>query len=170
MVTAHIRPLRASEWSLWRALRLRAVAESPDAFRGTFADESKRSDAWWRDMIEPTVAHPRGGLWLAEARGEAVGMVFGRLSEDLLTVGIGAMWVDPDHRGEGLGLRLVDTVVTWGREAGAVVAELWVTEDNSAAEILYRSAGFEPTDTTEALREGSLLTVRLMRFDLTSDV
>ncbi len=70
---------------------------------------------------------------------------------------IGAMWVDPVLRGQGIGARLFDTVVAYLRSLGCEVIELSVTETNAAAIALYRSRGFELTGKSEPLRPGSAL-------------
>lgn len=50
--------------------------------------------------------------------------------------------VDPDRRGEGLGRALVDLARAAAAGAGARRLGLEVREDNTAAQALYRSAGF----------------------------
>ena len=155
----HIRPIRGDEWRLWRSLRLRAVEESPDSFRSTLAQESAEADEWWSDLIGSTAEHPRGLQLVAELKSDPAGMLFGRLDEDCRLLDVGAMWVDPDARRHGIGRALIDAAVEWGRAAGAVRAELWVTQGNKAAERLYEERGFVPTSETEPLREGSEFTV-----------
>ena len=138
---------------------MRALTDSPNAFRSTLDDERRHPDDWWADLVGDTVDHPRGGLWVAEAGEETLGMLFGRLSLDSRMLSIGAMWVAPHGRRNGAGGGLLAAATEWARSAGAVQAELWVTEDNSAAESLYRAAGFHPTADTQPLRPGSPLTV-----------
>jgi RimJ/RimL family protein N-acetyltransferase len=68
-----IRSIEAEEWPLWRDLRLQSLGDSPDAFRSTLEEERTQSDEWWAEIIGSTANHPRGGLWIAEEGGEAVG-------------------------------------------------------------------------------------------------
>jgi GNAT superfamily N-acetyltransferase len=135
-----IRPIVGGEWRLWRSLRLRAVEESPDSFRGTLAEESAEADEWWSDLVLVTAEHPRGLLLVAEGGLDPIGMLFGRLDADV-------------------GAALLEAALEWAREAGAQRSELWVTVGNEAAERLYAAAGYTPTDETEPLREGSEVTV-----------
>ncbi len=151
----HIREIKGEEWRLWRSLRLRAVEESPDSFRSTLGAESAEADEWWRDLIGTTAEHPRGLLLVAEADSDPVGMLFGRLDEDSQLLDVGAMWVDPELRRNGIGRSLLDSAVSWAKGAGASRAELWVTVGNEAAERLYGGAGFEATSDAEPLRPGS---------------
>ena len=155
-----IRAIGANEWPVWRDLRLRALADSPEAFRPTLAGESAQPDEWWVEIIGTTAAHPRGELWLAWVDDEAVGMLFGRVDRECTRLEIGAMWVAPEVRREGVGSGLIRACVEWGRGCGASTASLWATEENSEAVAFYQRHGFRPTESTEELRPGSHLTVR----------
>ena len=161
-----IRSIEGDEWDLWRKLRLQALAESPDAFRSTLQEEGAKSDEWWATLIRDTVAHPRGRLWVAETEGDAVGMLFGRLSIDLEVLHVGAMWAAPRARQLGVGTGLLQTAMEWARDRGATSVELWVTEENAVGRSFYTKAGFRPTTDTKPLREGSHLTVRKLVADL----
>jgi GNAT superfamily N-acetyltransferase len=154
-VAVTIRELEAGEWSLFRDVRIRAVTESPDAFRPTLDELEVMADEEWMDLVRSTVEHPRGLLVIAESDGVPVGGVFGRITEDGATTVIGAMWVDPTVRKQGVGSSLLDKTLAWGRSSGAHLAELWVVADNGPAFRLYRAAGFEPTGATGTLREDS---------------
>lgn len=159
-----VRTLAADEWEVWRDLRLRALADAPDAFMGTLDDEAARPDSFWQEVVAATAAHPRGELWVAEAAGVPVGMAFGRVDPDIEGLHVFAMWVDPDHRGGGHASGLLEAMLDWGREVGADRVDLWVTEGNTAAERLYAQAGFRPTSDRGPLRPGSdRMVVRLER-------
>ncbi len=166
MSATTIRAVGGDEWPAWRDLRLRALAEAPEAFRATLDEEQRQSDSWWAHLIGHTVDDPRGGLWIAENDGEAVGMLFGRLNLDQDLLSIGAMWVVPEARRLGIGQGLLDAALEWARGKGAKEAELWVTEGNSRATLFYRRSGFQPTTDTQPLRENSPLTVRRHISDL----
>jgi GNAT superfamily N-acetyltransferase len=155
-----IRTIEAEEWPLWRDLRLRALADSPDAFRTTLEEESYQPDAWWAELIEATVEHPRGDLWVAWVEGAPVGMLFGRVDGEYTMLVIGAMWVAPEMRRHTVGSGLIQACVEWGRALGVHAASLWATEENRGAVAFYERQGFRPTKATEALRPGSHLTAR----------
>jgi ribosomal protein S18 acetylase RimI-like enzyme len=72
-----------------------------------------------------------------------------------------AMWVNPEHRGKGLGRRLIDMGLEWvrardgirgsdGRPEGGVgsVLVLEVFEDNERARSFYRGTGFQEVENT----------------------
>ena len=52
-----------------------------------------------------------------------------------------ALYVKTDHRGRGVGRKLLEAVLDWGKEKGCVEAELNVLANNPAR-ALYESAGF----------------------------
>jgi len=157
-----VRTLQKGEWPLWRQLRFDALSDSPDAFRPTLEEEQDQSDEWWIDIIETTIEHPRGGLWIAEVDSVPVGMLFARIDTDHAVVEVGAMWVHPSVRGRGVGSGLLSAALEWARSRGVRHAELWVTESNSAAMGLYERYGFETTTDNQPLRSGSDSTVRKM--------
>ena len=49
--TFTIRRLRAEEWPEYRAIRLRALADAPDAFGSTHAVEQPKPDQYWMDRL-----------------------------------------------------------------------------------------------------------------------
>ena len=51
MSEIRVRVLDESEWSLYRDIRLRALAESPGSFTATLADEADRDEQFWRDRM-----------------------------------------------------------------------------------------------------------------------
>jgi len=47
-----VRVLDESEWSLYRDIRWRALAESPGSFTAALADEADRGEKFWRDIYK----------------------------------------------------------------------------------------------------------------------
>jgi RimJ/RimL family protein N-acetyltransferase len=58
------------------------------------------------------------------------------------TLGSLGMMVARDHRGQGIGARLLDDGLHWARESGLHKVDLGVWPHNTAAIALYRSRGF----------------------------
>ena len=167
MTALVVREFRAEEWRLFRELRLRALADSPDAFAETVAEAEARSDAEWRELLRGVCASPAHVLFVAERAAHAIGMVFGRLDAAAPALAhLGAMWVDPAERRFGAGRALVGAVTSWASERGARAVELRVAEGNAPAELLYANAGFARSDERAPLRAGSELRVRTMRLEL----
>lgn len=165
-VGVNVRQLKTTEWSLWRDLRLRAVRDSPDAFRATLDEELARQNSDWADIIRATVEHPRGTLLVAEVQNEPIGMIFGRIDAMETCAEVGAMWVNPTARGAGAGGALLDAAISWAADYGVSRLELWVTDGNAAAGALYSSRGLSRTGATEFLREGSTRTISKWACDI----
>ena len=162
-----VRRFRADEWRTYRELRLRALADSPEAFSRTLAEEAVRPDEEWSSRLAASAASPAEFAALAERDARPVGLVYGRVDPDTPErAHLYSMWVDPAARRAGVGGLLVDAVITWARAARAVTLVLQVTEGNAPAFRLYERAGFARTDELAPLREGSPLHVRTLRLAL----
>jgi len=155
-----IRMAAPADWRSWRDLRLRALADTPDAFGETVAAASQRDDAAW---IASTAAQRSRGLLVAEHDGVAIGMTVARIAPDSpRTANLYAMWVAPEARRLGVGRALLDAAIRWSRFGGASELALRVTDSNTAAYQLYRDLGFVDMGRTEPLRPDSQLTTRVL--------
>ena len=116
MTDLTIRSFRPSEWPLYRALRLRALRESPDAFSTLHAEAAARSDGHWRDRMAAMSSRHDLPL-VAEIGGNPAGIVWARI--DPSTPGAAhlyQMWVAPECRGRGIGRALLEAAIDRGRE------------------------------------------------------
>ena len=147
-----IRELERREWALFRELRLRSLAESPDAFARRFVDEQAQPDAHWIRLTE-SVTIPGGQVMLvAEEDSRPLGLTFGLLDKERPKTGhVGGMWVDPGARDKGAGRALLGAAIDWARSRELERLELWVTEGNHRALRLYEVAGFTDTGRRDAL-------------------
>lgn len=159
-----IRPLAAEEWRIWRALRLAALADSPDAFGPTLVESVALPEEYWQESAR-RVAGPGRRLFVLYWGHEPAGTVSVSVGEED-TGHLGAVWVDPRLRGQGAGARLFDTACAWLAEQGCRTLLLWVTETNSGPRALYERRGFALTGVAQPLREGSPLRSLEMRRDL----
>lgn len=104
-------------------------------------------EAWNRRQVSDSFLMPSTHALLLDARGDiaregeqAIGFVLSRVvldEEELLLVAI-----LPEHRGRGLGKRLIEHSAAASRERGAVQMFLEMRANNPA-ERIYRAAGFE---------------------------
>jgi ribosomal protein S18 acetylase RimI-like enzyme len=132
--------------ALW-ALRLRALADDPEAF-GTTHDEAlvRGSESVLRRLRESDDEHFYLGAFAGDGDAELAGMVrvdreAGR--KDQHKAGITAMYIAPEWRGLGLGRALLEEVIARARQmAGLEQVRLGVVTTNTAAVALYRSLGF----------------------------
>ena len=162
-----IRPIRPDEWSQYRDLRLRALADSPDAFGSTLAKERGRPDTEWLSRLE-SAADIRWNLPLfAESGNEPVGLAWDRIERSSPDVAnLYQMWVAPHYRGRGIGQMLLEAVIAWARQAGVEQLALGVTLGETPAMSLYSRAGFVPSGRPQSLCEGSDLLRQAMVFTL----
>lgn len=158
----HVRRVAPNEWREYRAIRLAALAEAPDAFGSSLADEQRFPDGRWRER----------------AAGGSQHVIFVALDDDERWVGLAgsyspgdapadtelvSMWVDPAVRGAGAGKDLVEAVADWAADRGFTTIGLWVTESNAAAIRLYQRCGFadngerQPLPSNPALQEVRML-------------
>ena len=110
-----LRRFAADEWPAYRDLRLRALADSPDAFGSTFARESARSDDEWRERLATGVRSPTDLPLVPVVDDVLAGLAWGRLDERQPDIAhLFQVWVAPEFRGRGVGRLLVDAVITAG--------------------------------------------------------
>lgn len=155
-----VRGVAPSDWRRWRDLRLRALADAPDAFGQTLAEARELGDDAWMAVV---ASEPSRGVWFAEQGGVPVGTAVVRLAPDRLRSNLYAMWVAPEARRCGAARALVETARTWARDRGACELALRVTATNLAAIALYLAAGFADTGAREELRTGSGIATRVLR-------
>ncbi len=138
MASPEIRTLCADDWEVWREVRLRSLADAPEAFGSKLADWQGANDREdrWRLRLENVEFNA-----VAVERDTVVGTVGGlRRGDD--EVELISMWVAPEARGSGVGDDLVRAVVDWAESESVERAVLMVRRGNRHAVTLYERAGF----------------------------
>lgn len=135
-----VRRVEATDWQMWREVRLAALAEAPAAFGSTLAEWQGAGDSpeRWRARL----SIPGACDFLAFVDGQPVGMASGVPGEAAEVVEVISMWVAPEARGRGVGDRLIDAVATSSAAQGAQTLVLAVKADNAPAIAAYERAGF----------------------------
>ena len=144
-----IRPATPAQWRQSRDIRLRALADSPDAFLSTLERERDLDEETWKSRLD------RAYTVLAWQGQEVFGTATGK--PDPHEEGgreIVGMWVDPAHRRSGVATALVRELVRWARAEGAGSVALWFVEGNDRARRVYEECGFAPTGEREVMRHG----------------
>ena len=158
------RQAQASDWEALRRLRLRALADTPDAFASTLEAEVALPDEVWQQRAE---GGPASANFIVREGGVDVGLaaifaepnVPGRMH-------LVSMWVDPRYRRRGVARALVDQAVRWAAERQTREVILWVADQNTAARRLYEQLGFRPTGERQPLPSNPARTESLLRLPL----
>jgi ribosomal protein S18 acetylase RimI-like enzyme len=73
--------------------------------------------------------------------GNVIGCGLGVLEDKF--IGLFDIVVNPDFRGKGYGKKIVETIISWGKNQGAEIAYLQVMLNNPVALKLYEKIGFK---------------------------
>lgn len=157
------------DWRAYRAVRLRSLAESPDAFASTLEAEGGRSDEEWEARVSAG-ATSELDLPLSLRHGDdVVGLAWGKvLPNEPDSAHLFQMWVAPECRGQGLGAEMLARVIAWATDLGAARLVLGVTEGDTPARRLYEGAGFRAYGDLEPLRPGSAVRSQKMLLELSA--
>jgi ribosomal protein S18 acetylase RimI-like enzyme len=159
-----VRRLRPDEWERFRSIRLRALAQSPDAFGATLAEETALSDADWQGRADP----PDGAVFVVDGPDDLIALGIGGLAPGFPDAAAAySMWVDPAERGKGLGTALIDAIKAWAKDAGYANLGLGVMTTNTQAIALYERLGFVDTGDRFAIRTDPDVTILIMGMALT---
>lgn len=159
--------MQAGDGMLLKKLRVRVLADTPEAFGSTLEEEQGYSDEDWHAAAIANAEGNRSIGFFGFVGEQACGIAGGFLCETVRgDAYLCAMWVDPAERRRGLGQLLVNAIKKWALSRGASTMKLSVTDSNSAAVAFYRSLGFEPTDESKPLRSNPQLRETLYQMSL----
>lgn len=150
-----------------RELRLRSIADSPDAFGQPLSEARDRPQKEWHRSARQSSRGDNRTWLIAEADERAVGLVQGRRRRPS-TLLLFSMWVDPAVRRLGVGRMLVESLEAWGRSWHATETILWVYGANEAAIRFYRDLGFAVVRGGQDAAAGARFGALAMRRDIHS--
>jgi ribosomal protein S18 acetylase RimI-like enzyme len=116
-----------------------------------FIAASPRTEQGYASWLESQLANPQVIILAAEQDGHVIGYSYSEIQgPDYMSLRGPAgvlhdIVVDPDHRGEGVGRRLLDATLAWLDARGAPRIVLSTAERNEAAQRLFAAAGFRRT-------------------------
>jgi GNAT superfamily N-acetyltransferase len=153
-----VHPVAPDDWIHWRDVRLRALADAPEAFGSSLADWVAADERRWRRRLDDVPFNV-----VAVSDGLSIGQASGTAADDDGCVELISMWVAPEDRGTGAARVLIDAVMEWARRVAAVGARPSVRRANEHAIRLYLRTGFVQVD-EDGEESSELVMVRSLRF------
>lgn len=147
-----VRQLLASEFEVYRTIRLRALRGDSAAFDSSYEREALFDEATWARRLT-SLQGRAGAVFVAEISGRSQGMMglgHGPTSGQAVVWG---MWADPAVRRRGVGRQLLTAGHQWARNQGLRSISLEVFPESVAAVALYRSAGFSQETVDDSSRK-----------------
>src|SRR4051812_40431039 len=133
-----LEPLTPAKAMFFKAIRLRALQDTPTAFGSTYAKEAQLTDTDWLERAIQWSSGERSIIFLAMDGDDPCGISGACLDPDNVTQAqLISMWTDPSHRQRGIGRRLVDAVLVWARSHKVRTLKLLVTSNNEDAMLFY---------------------------------
>lgn len=142
-----IRPALLSDSSSFRALRLEALKNHPEAFAAAYESEAAEPDEYWVRRLPREEADSTGALYFAESAEALVGMagIWRRDGRKVHHSGIvWGVYVRPEWRGLRIGEKLVTACVGWARRHRLRMVRLATMAANQSAVRCYERCGFAP--------------------------
>jgi RimJ/RimL family protein N-acetyltransferase len=138
-VQTSVRRLGGADVAAYRAIRLDALREAPEAFGSDYESASEQPDSYFADALGRLAVF--GGF---DGADRLVGLIaFARYDGakyqhrgDMISV-----YVRPEARGTGLGMALIEALFEHARHH-VLQVHCGVATDNARAIALYRRAGF----------------------------
>ncbi len=137
-----IRRLLPDDAEAYRALRLRALREHPDAFTSSHAEESEIPLVTTERRLAPQSADWVFGGFVAEELTALAGLSREPRAKNRHKANVFGMYVAPEHGRRGIGAALLRRVTETAQVEGIEQLVLTVTDTNVAARSLYEKVGF----------------------------
>lgn len=151
---------------------LRPASSADRGFVRDLSAEAFRAFGDYRELLPRWLSEPGVLTFVAvedgERRGFAMlGFYFGDEARTWCYADLLALAVHPDHRGRGLGRRLLARAIDAAREARRSLAvrelRLTVADSNEGALRLFTAAGFRPDDRDHGRYDGGQVAIRMRR-------
>lgn len=144
------RKIEADEWQKYKKIRLEALKNDPHAFGSSYKEEIKRTDDEWKNRAKSASADNSKKMFVGIPKNDdeflAIGGAYTENNPEEWH--IMAIYVSPEHRGQGIGKVLMDEIIKVMKSRGDVKRLiLRVNVAQEAAVHLYRSFGFKIVDT-----------------------
>ena len=138
-----IRPLDPSSATAYRALMLEAYALVPDAFTSTPDERAALPMSWWEKRLGAKDDSRAFGAFVGDTLVGSIVLERGDRAKTRHKGHIVGMYVRESHRGQGLGLALMEAAMDAARAwDGLRIVTLTVSKGNDSAIALYERCGF----------------------------
>lgn len=141
-----VRLLAPFDASAYRALRLRALREYPEAFTSSDEEEPARPAGWSEERLTADPGKPHDfflGTFQDEVLLGTVGLQGRYRPKERHNATVVGMFVAPEGARRGLGMALMQDLLARARALpGLEQVDLTVTEGNGQAQRLYARCGF----------------------------
>jgi len=138
-----IRLMTENDADIFKGLLLKAIIDTPTCFVANYDEEFLRPEREICNTIRPTDSQCLFGKFNGPALLGMVGLRRQQLHQSRHKACIWGLFVEPVHRGTGIGRHLLNTVISRARSQGVLQIHLCVNADNRKAKNLYTSSGFE---------------------------
>lgn len=147
--------LDPSRAKAFRQLMLEAYSLHPEAFVSNLSNREKLPLSWWEGQLDDELSTVFGAFVDAQLVG-IVGLAFEPWEDAQHKATLFGLYVPQAFRGQGLGERLVQAVVSLAEQEPVIkVIDLTVSASSTAALALYRRCGFEQSGLEDsAIRVG----------------
>ena len=139
-----IRKLRPDDWLVYKTVRLKSLEDAPQAFESSLSEELDFDEAMWRSRLTQSLSSFCFGAF--SDAGTLCAIAGFRQGHKMKTQHKSYVWgvyVLPEHRSSGLGLRLMESVIQAFNGLFDISSmQLTVTSNNLAALSLYQKLGF----------------------------
>jgi len=134
-----VRKLEVDRWKEYRDLRLEALGKGPIAFGSSYDEEKNMSEEEWRKRMENAL--------FALSKDRVIGMIVHTYDSKIKRKHIGnifGVYVMREHRGQGVGKKLIEAVLTEIQKSKDVVkVRLNINPEQKQAVKLYQRYGFK---------------------------
>lgn len=136
------RRLNPGEGQLYRAVRLEALRESPEAFSSRYEDALARSEQSWADQADSSATGSNRATFVT-FQNQPVGLAALYRDENAPDVGeLIQMWIAPEFRGGSVAKDLLMEVFRWARSNRFALVKAEVMKSNARALRFYEKFGF----------------------------
>jgi ribosomal protein S18 acetylase RimI-like enzyme len=153
--TVQLIKLPVDRWSEYKALRLRALTEDPQAFATSSVEIEAEPDHIWMSTLQWAIFEQDYWLWFVEEENALIGMVGAFYDVENQAAVLTNAYVVKEHRGKGVSKLLMQRILEDIEDSGITKTILEVSSEQKVAIALYQKFGFEKSgETSRMLGDG----------------